>query len=204
MKFIGCFNKSVILTYVGLTFSILGIYNLLLTSELYSVNRVDIAVICLILAGICDLFDGVIARKCKRNETQKKFGVQIDSLIDVISFLIFPSILLFYIWNNKTILYLLVIVFYILCGITRLAWFNIKVEDFKDKYQGLPVTYSALIIPIVYAIFQGNSLLKIIMPIIYCILGLLFILDMKINKPKGIWYIVFAVLAIIVSLLIIF
>ena len=196
MKFIGCFNKSVILTYIGMTLVTIGTFNLLQNGML------DISVICLILAGICDLFDGVIARKCKRNETQKKFGIQLDSLVDVVSFVIYPCILLYYMWNTNSFLFIIIAVFYIICGITRLAWFNIHSDDFKDHFQGLPVTYSALIIPIFYLIFRKTNLMNIVAPIIYCIVGILFILDFKMNKPRGKWYIIFGILAILTIALI--
>lgn len=198
---IGCFNKSVILTYLGVVLSLFGIYNLLISVDYESVNRMDIAVICLILAGICDLFDGVVARKCKRNETQKQFGIQIDSLADIISFLIFPSVLLYYIWQQRNELYFLIIAFYILCGLNRLAWFNIQTEKFEKTYQGLPVTYAALIIPCLY-VCLSSELLKIVLPIVYGMLGLLFILNIKIPKPRGIFYPLFGALAIILIVLI--
>lgn len=198
---IGCFNKSVILTYLGVVLSLFGIYNLLISVDYESVNRMDIAVICLILAGICDLFDGVVARKCKRNETQKQFGIQIDSLADIISFLIFPSVLLYYIWQQRNELYFLIIAFYILCGLNRLAWFNIQTEKFEKAYQGLPVTYAALIIPCLY-VCLNSQLLKIVLPIVYGMLGLLFILNIKIPKPRGIFYPLFGALAIILIVLI--
>ncbi len=191
MKFIGCLNKSVTLTYIGMIFTLVGIFNLSLNGYL------DISIIYFILAGICDLFDGVIARKCKRNELQKKFGIQLDSLVDVISFVVYPVILLYYIWDTTSFLFILVSVFYMICGITRLAWFNINSDDYKDSYQGLPVTYSALIIPILYAIFKRTSLMKIIFPIIYCFMGLLFILNVRMKKPRGIWYIIFGILAVV-------
>lgn len=79
MMIIGKWNKSVILTYIGLIFSVLGIF-ICSTKE----NSINIAMCCLIISGICDLFDGFIARKCKRTEEEKKFGVQLDSLVDVI------------------------------------------------------------------------------------------------------------------------
>lgn len=190
MKFIGCFNKSVILTYIGMILSITGTFNLLINGSM------DISIICLILAGICDLFDGAIARKCKRNDTQKKFGIQLDSLVDTFSFVIYPCILLFYLWKTTSIVYIFVSAIYIICGITRLAWFNSNVEDFKEKFQGLPVTYAALIIPILYLIFRKTMIMNLIMPIAYCLIAFLFILDFKMKKPKGKWYIIFGLLAI--------
>lgn len=207
MKFIGCFNKSVCLTYLGVFFSLSGIFNLLIMNPFESINRIDIAIIYMVLAGICDLFDGFIARKCKRNETQKQFGIQIDSLADIISFVIYPIILLFFLVDKQYYnIYLYLSIFYIITGITRLAWFNIKTDGNINYYQGLPVTYVSLIIPVLYTI---NSYITIpfwdiLICIVYTLVGFLFILDIKIKKPRGIWYILFSLLAIITIVLLIF
>ena len=66
--FIGCYNKSVILTYLGAGFSVFGMLYLINTIQSESTNRFDVSMICLIVAGICHLFDGFIARKffCKK------------------------------------------------------------------------------------------------------------------------------------------
>ena len=62
---VGKWNKSVILTYVGLLFAIFGMYtSIILGNTQYTIS-------CLIIAGMCDLFDGFIARKIKRNEEEK-------------------------------------------------------------------------------------------------------------------------------------
>lgn len=206
MKFIGCFNKSVYLTYLGVFFTLSGIFNLLKINPIESINRIDIAIIYMMLAGICDLFDGFIARKCKRNETQKQFGIQIDSLADVISFVIYPIILLFFLLDKKYYnIYLYLSIFYIITGITRLAWFNIKTSR-NNYYQGLPVTYISLIIPILYTInsYIVINFWDILICLVYIITSFLFILDIKIKKPKGIWYILFSLLAITLIVLLIF
>lgn len=66
--FIGCFNKSVILTYIGVVFALAGIFILI---DLQEAEQMNLVMFCLIISGLCDLFDGFIARKCNRNETQK-------------------------------------------------------------------------------------------------------------------------------------
>ena len=71
---IGKWNKSVILTYIGLSLSILGIALIALKVEL------KYAMICFIFAGVCDMFDGTIARRCKRTKEEKAFGIELDSL----------------------------------------------------------------------------------------------------------------------------
>lgn len=194
--FIGCFNKSVIVTYIGLTSSVIGITQLLIHQPHESIDRIGIAMICLIISGICDLFDGFIARKCKRTEIQKQFGIQIDSLVDVISFLIFPAIILIHM--NNTFTWLAVI--YLIAGVTRLAWFNIHTDGHTDYYQGLPVTFSAFFFPIAYAL---NYKITYMFPLLFGLISLLFVLNIPIKKPKSIpAYISFVILAIGTILLI--
>lgn len=185
---IGYYNKSVILTFVGILISIVGMLN---------VANTDIALTCLILAGICDLFDGVIARKCKRTDKEKEFGVQIDSLADVISFLIFPSVFALFNNDNKIIATIVAGV-YILAGIERLGWFNVNtVEGKTGYYDGLPVTYSALIIPIANVVLNLlNIQYKYRNYILLLLLAVLYIANVKIKKPTGVWYIIFSVLAV--------
>lgn len=204
--FVGCFNKSVILTYVGLASAISGIFVTLMGGD----NKAFfIANILLIVSGICDLFDGVVARKCKRNETQKAFGIQIDSLVDVIAFLVFPATLLMKSLSGVTgYVGLVISIVYVICGVTRLAWFNITTDGNTKFYSGLPVTYSALIIP-VFNLIVSFTLVQnllgvlisqgIILMVLYVLIALLYILNVPIKKPRGIWYIVFSVLAIVVS-----
>ena len=187
---IGCFNRSVLLTYLGIALSAMG------TASLFSGYDLDFAVICLILAGICDLFDGFVARRCKRNETQKKFGQQIDSLADTLSFLAFPAILLFYLTPNSTLFCLGADVVYLICGVDRLAWFNIGIDRFQNAFEGLPVTYSALLIPLFYAISKFVPTVLSFAPLLYLLIGLLFVLKIRIPKPRGIFYPFFALLAV--------
>lgn len=82
---IGFYNYSVILTYIGLVSSVFGI------TQVFE-NHMSIAFLCLLLSGICDLFDGKIARSMKnRTEHEKVFGIQIDSLCDLVCFGVFPA-----------------------------------------------------------------------------------------------------------------
>lgn len=197
---IGKWNKSVILTYIGILISILGIY-ICFNIE----NSTKYAMACLIIAGVCDLFDGVIARKCKRTEEEKNFGIQLDSLCDVVNFIALPIAIILGLkmnmWYN-----IVIIGIFAICGIARLAYFNMSLENNNTPikyYKGLPVTYTALILPVSY-------LLKYILPLnvfnhIYTtiLLGIaiLNILNIKIIKPKGMAYIFFLVLAIIMLIL---
>ena len=79
-KLIGVYDYTVILTYISLWISIGGM--------MLSLNgHLDLAVLCLALSGLCDMFDGKIARTKKdRTEIEKRFGIQIDSLCDIVCF----------------------------------------------------------------------------------------------------------------------
>ena len=87
---LGVYDYTVILTYISLWISIGGM--------MLSLNgHLDLAVLCLALSGLCDMFDGKIARTKKdRTEIEKRFGIQIDSLCDIVCFGVGPDHLLLY------------------------------------------------------------------------------------------------------------
>lgn len=198
MVFIGKYNKSVILTYIGITLAVCGI----IFSFLGNISN---AMICLIFSGICDLFDGKIARLCKRDEQEKEFGKQIDSLADVFLFLALPCVLGVELLKALPLYFNIVFVIYVICGVIRLAWFNILAssDEHVKYFIGMPVAYIALVLPIIYSVglvFKFN--LSLVYFFIYLLFSILFIINVKISKPKGIWYIIFFILAIIVTIVI--
>lgn len=85
---IGYYNyRIVILTYMSLLSALLG------THYAFQHNYV-IALFCLMLCGFFDSFDGIVARtKTDRTSEEKKFGIQIDSLVDLVSFGVFPALI---------------------------------------------------------------------------------------------------------------
>ena len=81
---IGFYSYTVILTYLGLASAALG---MMLTFNGFA----RYALFCLAFSGLCDMFDGKVARtKANRTEDEKRFGIQIDSLCDVVCFGAFP------------------------------------------------------------------------------------------------------------------
>ncbi|MDE7193702.1 MAG: CDP-alcohol phosphatidyltransferase family protein [Oscillospiraceae bacterium] len=198
--FIGKYNRSVILTYIGVAFAFAGI-------ALTMSEHIAAAMVCLIAAGICDLFDGAIARRCKRDQTEKEFGVQIDSLADTVGFLALPTVLGLRLMADVGAVGYPIILGYILCGIIRLAWFNTSAaaEGTRTHYDGLPVTYSALIFPILWAVlgFFERAPAAVIWAVFYALAAVMFIFNVKIPKPRGAWYGIFGALAVGVAALII-
>lgn len=112
------------------------------------------ALLCLLLAGLCDMFDGTIASTKKdRTPQEKRFGVQIDSLSDLICFGVLPAAIVFAADHGR-IVAAVVSGLYVLCALIRLAWFNVDEEERQDAagggrtlYLGLPVTTVALFLP---------------------------------------------------------
>ena len=199
--FIGFYGASVLLTYIGLAFSVTGMV-------LAFLGHIPAAVMCLILAGVCDMFDGTVARACKRSETEKKFGIQIDSLVDTVSFGVFPIVLgicMGFTSKLNTVIYII----YGLAAVIRLAYFNVLSEEktvFNKKkkekvsyYYGLPVTSIAIILPFTYNlnIFMHPSVFLKAYPLVMLMTAILFVLNIKIKKPTGIWYVICSILAVI-------
>ena len=77
---IGFYDYTVVVTYISLVSSILGMFCAI-------DGKLPLAVFCLAFSGLCDMFDGKIARtKKNRTDDEKSFGIQIDSLCDIVCF----------------------------------------------------------------------------------------------------------------------
>ena len=193
---LGYWNKSVYITYLGAFFAVGGFLFAL------HQNNIDYAFAGMILACVCDMFDGKVARACKRTDKEKEFGVQIDSLADVICFITIPAIVL-YLMGLQEIYHILLLSFYVICGIVRLGYFNVAMSD-KDKaikcYSGLPVPMSVAIFGLVWLInkivsFDIITTYTILVPIV----GYLHISKIKIKKFTGTWFYIMVTLIAFVS-----
>ncbi|MBP3840635.1 MAG: CDP-alcohol phosphatidyltransferase family protein [Bacilli bacterium] len=199
---IGKWNKSVILSYIGLFFGVFGIYSAIV------IKNINYAMICLILTGICDMFDGTVARRCKRTEEEKEFGIQLDSLNDVFNFAALP-ILIFCGMGLTKIYDIIVYCIYAMFAIARLANFNIRTANANTKtkyYEGLPVTSAAVIFPIFYLLsfVLSKSLFNYIYIGIVLLVGVLFVLNIKVAKPSLKISILFLIMGLIATGLFLF
>lgn len=185
MRFIGFYDYTVILTYMSLISAVLG-------TVFAHKGIFGAAMLCLFLSGFCDAFDGKVARtKKNRTDDEKAFGIQLDSLCDVVSFGMAPAFSLYCMGVNST-LGIVILCGYCVCAVIRLAFFNVQeakrqqVESGANKYyRGLPVTTSAIIFPVYY-------LLKPLLPgrifvaglyILAAVTAFLFVLDFRVKKP---------------------
>ena len=184
--FLGFYDYTVVLTYISLGISVFGI-----TMALEGNFRM--AIFCLALSGLCDMFDGKIARtKKNRTEDEKKFGIQIDSLCDVVCFGVFPAMICYCLGVN-TPAGVAALIFYSIASVIRLAYFNVteakrqtQTEENRKYYQGLPITSMAIILPFLYLMRRYYMIhFLIVIHIAVIIVGLLFILNIKVKKPQN-------------------
>ncbi len=188
--FIGYYGYWVWLTYLSVVTSFTGV-----TFALQ--GKPDAAVICLIVSGVCDMFDGTVARTAKRNDMQKAYGIQIDSLADVMSFGLLPAAIgycLFDLSGNTgivaTAVTLAICVLYVLCGLMRLAWFNVTEEEIQARgekrthYVGLPITMASLILSVTYFIIADLQNVSTIYTGLLLVLAIAFVSKFHIPKVK--------------------
>ena len=184
-KFIGVYDYTVVLTYLSLISSVFGI-----TQAIHGDYKT--AIFCLAFSGICDAFDGRVARtKKNRTEDEKAFGIQLDSLCDVICFGVFPA-LICYLLGVRGVLGLTLVFFYCLCAVIRLAFFNVleakrqQSEQGAGKvYHGLPVTSIAFILPLAFWLqfVLPELMFLVLLHLIMAVVGFLFVLDFPLRKP---------------------
>lgn len=180
---IGVYDYTVIATYLSLLLGLAGLYSAAQSEPLD-------AMLCLMLAGLLDAFDGRIARTKKgRTDAEKRFGIQIDSLNDLVCFGVLPAAIG---WSTgcSAPWFLATMSFFALCALIRLAYFNVTEEERQDKtaenrscYLGVPVTSSAFVMPFFYllALYAGRSA-AILYAIGAFLLGVLYISPLRIKK----------------------
>ena len=186
IKLIGVYDYTVVLTYMSLLSSVFG-----MTQAIHGDYKQ--AIFCLAFSGACDAFDGRVARtKKNRTEDEKNFGIQLDSLCDVICFGVFPA-LICYLLGVRGVIGLSIVFFYCLCAVIRLAFFNVleikrqQSETGGNKtYRGLPVTSISFILPMAFWLqfLLPDRAFLILLHFLLAGVGFLFILDFPLKKPS--------------------
>ena len=194
---LGYYNYTVVLTYLGMLSAFVGI--------LMVINKdFAAAIVCLMVAGVCDMFDGMVAATKERDEREKRFGIQIDSLSDLISFGVFPALFV-YTFLEYTMAAGFIASFYVLAALIRLAYFNVLEEERQQKtterrkvYLGLPVTTIALLLPAVHIAFDcdvfKNEMVYLVL-LTFVMVG--FVSPFEIKKPNALGKIGMVILGIL-------
>lgn len=171
------------LTYFNMVFGVIGI-------GLAFSGNIPVAVACLIISGVCDMFDGTVAKRFERSDHEKNYGIQVDSLADVISFGVLPGAIGIALGMGR-FPQMIVVALYVLAALIRLAYFNVTELAYLEKgesrafYEGLPVTSVAAILPFGYLLslwfgFPSQPVYGILLAVI----ALGFVAKFKVRKLK--------------------
>ncbi|MBU3191106.1 CDP-diacylglycerol--serine O-phosphatidyltransferase [Clostridium bowmanii] len=135
-----------ILTFGNLIF---GLLSLLMTFQ----ANYKLSIIFILLAGLMDRYDGQLARFL---QVSSELGKQLDSLADLVSFGVAPSMLIFNLYNFISLGYLAYICFLVfpVAGAYRLARYNSC--KFDNVYTGIPITLAGMLLAL-YALVTLNS-----------------------------------------------
>ncbi len=203
---IGFYDYTVILTYLSLLSASTGI-----VVSLSGQGHPYFGAFFLLFCGLCDAFDGKVARtKENRSEMECHFGIQIDSLSDLVAFGVLPACIgvalihtspflhaalptearLWYCLAGKFVFYA-VLVLYILAAMIRLAYFNVTEEErqrteagARTYYTGLPVTSAALIFPFVLLMqYLLPTDITLVYIAVVVLTSLAFLCRFQIRKP---------------------
>lgn len=182
-KLLGYYDYTVILTYGGMLAAFLGILKVM-HGHYWG------AVFCLMIAGVCDMFDGMVASTKTRTDSEKRFGIQIDSLSDLVSFGVLPAMFVYRISDEHTWIGVVAAGF-ILCALIRLAYFNVleeerqrQTQEKRKSYLGVPVTVIAVLLPLIFLLYQEHICRnRICFPILLIVMGAGYLMPFEIRKP---------------------
>lgn len=185
-----------IVSLAGLLCSLLGIYLAIL-------GEFSFAIIGVLWAILFDWADGIIARKMKgRTNNHRAFGPQLDSLIDIVSFGVFPAIFLlsygrFNPWFFPGAFLI------VATSAIRLSYFNVFGMIDEKTYKGLALDNNVLILTFLF-LFEGFFNHTLFSIILYAILIIMLVLNLaSINTYKfaGKWFYVLIIYTILMTII---
>lgn len=166
-----------ICSLLGLMCAVIAIYFAIL-------GEFKISIIGVLWAVLFDWYDGIIARRISgRTEVQGNFGAQLDSMIDIVSFGVFPAILLLS-YADYNIWFLPGAFVIIAASAIRLTYFNVYGLLDSRTYRGFPLDNNVLILALLF-LFEGFFTPSTFSIVIYILLITLSALNLSsIPSPK--------------------
>jgi CDP-diacylglycerol--serine O-phosphatidyltransferase len=160
-----------------------GFYGIVATMN----GRYDTAAWFILISSIFDGLDGKIARL---TGTTSKFGVEYDSLADLVAFGVAPGLLM-YAWALKPFgkLGWLAAFLYVVCGALRLARFNVQVTTVESKrFVGLPIPAAASMVAACVLLFYhlggSGTIRKVSVLVLIYVLALLMVSGFRYHSFK--------------------
>jgi CDP-diacylglycerol--serine O-phosphatidyltransferase len=139
-------RRGVVVLPSGLTLANLfcGVYAIVSASR----GQFDLAGLLVVLGGVADALDGRVARA---TGSGSRFGSELDSLVDIISFGLAPAMIMFFAVMNREGWDWLVVFLYVACAAIRLARFNVEQAGRAKRYfHGLPSPAAGLTLATYY------------------------------------------------------
>lgn len=146
----------------------------------------------IVFAGLFDSLDGFMARL---SNATSQFGIELDSISDVVSFAVAPGFLLYnYGLSELPLVGIILAALPPLCGAVRLARFNVDAQEgYTEYFKGLPTPAQALMIASFYLTFYDkmylfadfkNGINTILIPLII-LLSFLMVSTIPFDKMPG-------------------
>ena len=184
-------NLPNIITTLGLVFGIIACWRLIMAD-------LRTALICLFFSAFMDLVDGFFAEKFK---CKTQFGQYMDSLVDFFICCVMPSLMAL-IFIGNSFVFIGAITLYCICGLWRLAYFNVTAVEKRDHFTGLPVP-GAMLFAVMSVWFTVHCNIPAwVSPAVFTAAGLFMISFIKLKKygmcQKALWVMWIGFLALIV------
>lgn len=145
-------RRAVVVLPSGLTLANLfcGIFAIVNASR----GQFDFAGLLIVLGGVADALDGRVARA---TGSGSKFGSELDSLVDVITFGLAPAMIMYFAVLNKEGWEWMIVFFYVACAAIRLARFNVEQAGRAKRYfHGLPSPSAGMTLATYYWFSQSS------------------------------------------------
>ena len=188
------FHPSNLLTYLSL---LAGLSAIAVAGQLRSWS---IAGALLAFCALADTLDGRFARLFSRDKLRRKFGLQIDSLSDSLTFGFAPVVCMFLLLSFEHPVQALLwwggAFFYVLCVITRLGAFNLEGTE-SPAFIGIPTTVAGLIWS---SAFMASPSVEVTTSLLV-VTGIAMISPIRIPRPRGTGLVVFGLWAVGLMLL---
>ena len=185
-----------ICSLVGLLCAVLGIYYAIL-------GNFPVAIIGVLWAVLFDWADGIIARQIAgRTDHHRAFGGQLDSLIDIVSFGVFPAVFLLS-YGNFSPWFLPGAFLIIAASAIRLSYFNIFGLIDNKTYMGLALDNNVIILAFVF-LFEGFTNHTVFSIILYALLMVFMVFNLApIRTPKfaGKWFYVLIIYTLVLTVI---
>jgi len=180
----------------GLLCAVLGIYYAIL-------GNFPVAIIGVLWAVLFDWADGIIARQMTgRTDHHRAFGSQLDSLIDIVSFGVFPAIFLLS-YGNFSPWFLPGAFLIVATSAIRLSYFNIFGLIDDKTYMGLALDNNVIILAFVF-LFEGFINHTVFSIILYALLMVFLVFNLApVRTPKfaGKWFYVLIVYTLVLTVI---